>query len=192
MNYYDKNAKSFTESTANVDISFLYDEFCKWLSKGAVILDAGCGSGRDIIEFMNRGYSVEAFDKSESMVKIASDRTGIDVKKATFENFHYTKKFDGIWCCASLLHVPFRDLMNTIKRIVKSLNDQGIIYMSFKYGEGERSVDGRDFTDMTEEKLSNLIKQVNNLEKLKVWKNKDVRPEKSEIWLNAIYKKITT
>ena len=191
MNYYDKKAKSFTESTANVDISFLYDKFCKWLSKGAVILDAGCGSGRDIIEFMNCGYSVEAFDKSESMVKIASDRSGIDVKQATFENFHYTKKFDGIWCCASLLHVPFRDLVSTIKRIIKSLKDQGIIYMSFKYGEGERSEDGRSFTDLTEEILSSVIKQVNNLEEVKVWKNKDARPESSQIWLNAIYKKIT-
>jgi phospholipid N-methyltransferase len=75
------------------------------------------------------------------MVELARARTGIAVQQSTFENFNCSIKFDGVWCCASLLHVPLRDIVRTIKKLVRLLKEQGIIYMSFKYGEEERGGD---------------------------------------------------
>lgn len=189
MNYYDENADCFAESTLNVDMSDLYEEFCAYLKNGASVLDAGCGPGRDIKEFLRRGYSIDAFDKSKRMVNIAKSKTGINVKCSTFKDFDSSKKYDGIWCCASLLHVPMQDLELTIKKLVKSLNEDGVIYMSFKYGKGERSKDGRLFTDLTEKSLFSMASKVDGLEEIKAWKSNDVRPGRSDIWLNAIYKK---
>ena len=189
MNYYDKNADSFTASTVNIDVDFLYNEFCSHLSDGALILDAGCGPGRDIAYFIRRGCTVEAFDSSYSMVSIAKERTGIDVKQTTFEAFKTTKQFDGIWCCASLLHVPFRDLKDTLRDLIGFLKSRGVIYISFKYGEGERQEGDRRFTDLTEKSLSSLVTQVGGLEEVKIWKTNDVRPGRSDIWLNAIYRR---
>ncbi len=167
MNYYDENAEDFTKATIDVDMSSLYNEFLFHLKDGTSILDAGCGPGRDVQAFLSRGYIVDAFDKSQAMIANAESRTGIKIHHSTFQEFKSTKKFDGVWCCASLLHVPFRNLEYSIENMVNVMKKDGIIYMSFKYGEKERLKDGRHFTDLTEETLSALIKKVGSLKKIK-------------------------
>ena len=189
MSYYDNNAEEYIKSTINLDMSKLYEEFCRYLPPRAYVLDAGCGPGRDTAEFLRRGYKVDAFDKSKTMVNFSKKRNRIDVKCSSFETVNYGKKFDGIWCCASLLHVSLDNLPAAIKNLAKHLKVNGVIYMSFKYGNGERLKDGRHFTDLTEDSLTDIIKKVEGLDKIKFWKTFDVRPDKSDIWLNAIFKK---
>ena len=75
MDYYEENAQKFAEATMAADMAELLSEFCGHLPDGAHVLDAGCGPGRDILEFQRRGYSVEAFDNSKSMVAMARSQT---------------------------------------------------------------------------------------------------------------------
>ena len=56
--------------------------------------------------------------------------------------------YDGIWACASLLHVPHELLPKVIARLIVALVDGGVLYASFKYGEEEREAGGRYFTDL--------------------------------------------
>ena len=189
MDYYEENAQKFAEATMAADMAELLSEFCGHLPDGAHVLDAGCGPGRDILEFQRRGYSVEAFDNSKSMVAMARSQTGVSVKRATFLDFEGSTNFDGVWCCASLLHVPRQDLAGAVQNLVNLMKIGAVIYVSFKFGEGERHKDNRHFTDMTEENLARLVGEVTGLEEVKVWKTKDVRPERSELWLNAIFRR---
>ena len=46
--YYEKNAESFADNTANVDMEDIRTRFLKELPESANILDLGCGSGRDM------------------------------------------------------------------------------------------------------------------------------------------------
>lgn len=69
-----------------------------------LILDLGCGSGRDTIEFEQKGYWVEALDYSKELVALASQQTGQQVRLESFYDFSDQSEFDGIWACASLLH----------------------------------------------------------------------------------------
>lgn len=110
LTYYNQNATAFFSNTANVDMSALHDRFLSAVSAGGSVLDAGCGSGRDAKDFLDKGYRVTAFDASHELVQLAKEHTGLDVQLRTFANVKEQACYDGIWACASLLHVPQAEL----------------------------------------------------------------------------------
>lgn len=189
IEYYNQNAQSFVDGTLNVDMGSLYVPFVELLPKQALILDAGCGSGRDTKAFLEMGFQVEAIDASEEMVKHATSYTGIDVQHKTFQEVVELEKYDAIWACASLLHVPKNELPAVFTALTTSLKAGGVWYFSFKYGDQERVKDGRCFTDMNEASVEALLTQIPALEITKTWLTIDARPERIEKWLNVILRK---
>lgn len=189
LKYYQDNAQIFFDGTVNVDMSSLYEAFTRHLAPGARVLDAGCGSGRDAKAFQEMGYQVEAFDASPAMVDLAREHTGLPVKVMTFAEVDWKEKFDGIWCCASLLHVPAVELPGVMRRVADALKPGGVWYVSFKYGNGEREVDGRRFTDMDEVRLQETLKALAFINIESVWKTRDKRPGREEVWLNGVLQK---
>ena len=189
LKYYQDNAQTFFDGTVNVDMSSLYEAFIRHLAPGARVLDAGCGSGRDAKAFLEMGYQVEAFDASPAMVDLAREHTGLPVKVMSFADVDWKEEFDGIWCCASLLHVPAVELPGVMRRLADALKLGGVWYVSFKYGEGEREVDGRRFTDMDEDDLNTLVSSLTAMEVGEVWLTQDKRPDRKEIWVNGILRK---
>jgi len=190
LKYYQDNAQTFFDGTVNVDMSSLYETFTKHLATGARVLDAGCGSGRDAKAFLGMGYQVEAFDASSAMVELAREHTGLSVQVKAFADVDWKEEFDGIWCCASLLHVPAVELPGVMRRLADALKPGGVWYVSFKYGNGEREVDGRRFTDMDASNLQTLVNAVGGIEIISLWTTQDKRPLRDETWLNGTLIKI--
>jgi len=186
IQFYQNNADDFFEDTVNVDMNNIYRHFIKNLSKKELILDAGCGSGRDTKAFLNMGYNVEAFDASSELVSRACEYTGIRVKHALFEDVDSIEKYDAIWCCASLLHVPEIELPKVFSKLGNALKPYGVWYVSFKYGDSQREKDGRSFTDMNEKRLTELTSNLKDIEVNFIWITEDNRPDRDEKWLNAI------
>jgi len=189
IEYYQQNAEHFFSSTINVDMGEVYRLFLEEIPKGSIILDAGCGSGRDSKFFSEIGYRVDAFDASEEMVRLARQYTNLPVAHMMFNEVNGHDKYDGIWCCASLLHVPHKDLHSVMNLLTGALKPGGIGYVSFKYGSGERVKDGRHFTDLNEKSLKVLISSLKEINIIRQWVTEDKRPERNELWLNAILKK---
>jgi 2-polyprenyl-3-methyl-5-hydroxy-6-metoxy-1,4-benzoquinol methylase len=152
------------------------------------ILDTGCGSGRDTKSFLELGYRVEAFDASKEMVRRASEYTGMNLELKTFDDITNHYSFDGIWFCASLLHVPLKDLVNTFETLSNAPKKEGITYVSFKHGHFERESGGRFFTDLNEDSLNSIIKQTSNLSLAEFWITTDQRLNREEQWINALLK----
>ncbi len=191
INYYDSNADEFTETTKEVDFSEIQQVFMNYLSPEASILDFGCGSGRDTKYFLDHGYHVTATDGSEEICKIATDYTGIPVKHMLFEELDDRNQYDGIWACASILHVPKKDLRDIFHKMYQALKKNGLLYTSFKYGtfEGERN--GRYFTDFTEEKFTDFIGEISEFRIEKMWITGDVREGRGdERWLNILLRRM--
>ena len=189
IDYYNQYADEFTQATLNVDMESLYKPFLAELPESARILDLGCGSGRDTLTFKNKGYQVDAIDYSEVLVERATQLTGIAVKQQSFYEIEAHDEYDGIWACASLLHCDRNRLPDVLKRIHSALRCGGICYMSFKYGTTDREKDGRAFTDLDEEQAKALLDQLNSVELLHQWSTVDKRPDRSENWLNVLWKK---
>ena len=190
--FYNNNSKSYIESTLTVDISHLYKDFLKHISKGGHILDLGCGSGRDSLEFIKQGYNVTAVDGSKELSIAASKLIEQEVICSKFEELQLTEKFHGIWACASLLHVNRKDILDVIKNTSSNLKDNGVFYMSFKYGEKEYIDEkGRYFNCYTEETFNELISKVEGLDIMKIYKTIDIVPGRGDIiWLNILCIKV--
>jgi SAM-dependent methyltransferase len=189
IEFYNKNAEEFYNGTVNADMSATCDKFLKYIKHGGKILDAGCGSGRDSLYFLKRGYEVVSIDASEEMVKMSSRLTGQKTLKMRFDEINFDTEFDGVWACASLLHVPKSDIEEVLRKLVKSLKTEGILFASFKYGNNELIRDNRLFNSYDEDGLQDLLKMVAELELIDIWKTQDVRPgREGESWVSCICK----
>ena len=190
LKYYNQHAKAYVDSTRDVEFSQTQERFLQYLEPGARILDFGCGSGRDTKYFRNRGFQVEAVDGSAEFVRIASEYTGINVRRMLFQDLDEVECYDGIWACSSILHLPCAELEVVLGKMARALRRRGIVYTSFKYGteEGERS--GRYFTNMTEAKMAGLLERIPVYDVEEMWVTFDVRPGRGdERWLNMILRK---
>ena len=190
LTYYNTNAQTFIEGTINVNFTETQNKFITKLPQFASILDFGCGSGRDTKYFLEKEYLVEAIDGSDELCKLASAYTGIEVRQMLFQDLQETEKYDAIWACSSILHLPYIELLNVLKKMETALKQNGLIYTSFKYGIFEGMRNGRYFTDMTEESFNELLQKTDNLEIEETWITSDVRPGRGEEqWLNLFLRK---
>lgn len=158
--YYDNNNQQYFDISFGFDMNNFYDRF---LSHGVVdggkILDAGCGVGRDTKNFIERGYQVSSFDGSQKMVDFCNQVPGANCIKSDFIDIKYpSKEFDGIWCCASLLHLPTEAFDLAINNLTESLNDKGVFYFSIKQLENGYFFDGeRHFYNPGEQHIIDLF-----------------------------------
>ena len=191
LGYYNKNSVDFVDSTHDVDFREIQDKFLGLIAPKSLILDFGCGSGRDTKYFLSKGYIVEAWDGSIELCKAASEFTQIDVKNKLFQDLSASSLYDGIWACSSILHLPLNDLILVMKKIESALKNTGVLYTSFKYGDYSGERNGRYFTDMTEDRFDEILQHCPSLHIIEIWQTGDVRQEReNEKWLNILLRKI--
>lgn len=187
--YYDSHASGFFSETVAVDMSELRGRFLASVPEGGLILDAGCGSGRDSKAFLELGFRVRAFDASAELVRMAAVHTGQAVQHRRFEDVDERDCYDGVWACASLLHVPEPDIPSALGRLWAALKPDGVFYASFKLGEGERIHAGRHFTDATEARMRAWLDSLPDVADVECWTTPDRRPGRDETWLNVLVRR---
>lgn len=187
--YYREFAAGFFENTVEVDMSAIRTRFAALLPPRARILDAGCGSGRDARAFALQGFKVSAFDASPELAELASSYCEFAVEVRTFQDIDEVAAYDGIWCCASLLHVEAAEMPLVLSRLWTALAPGGVLYASFKYGNGTRLQNGRRFTDADEFQIAEWGAALPNVDRSEFWLTDDQRPDRSDQWFNVIFKK---
>ncbi len=191
LNYYNDNVSSFIEGTKNASMFEALEEFIQYIPSGGKVLDFGCGAGRDSKYLLEHGFLVDAIDGCRKLCEVATHFTGVQVKQMDFLDINEIQTYDGIWACASILHLSYQNLPVMFKKLFQALKKNGILYVSFKYGSFEGMRKGRYFTDMTEEKISDILEKISNFKILKQWISADVRVgREDENWLNLILRKV--
>ena len=199
IKYYEKEYETFISETIDADTEVLCRRFLSHIPDNGDILDLGCGSGRDTKAFIDAGYRVSAIDGSEEICHAASEYTGIDVKCMDFFDIKAVEAYDGIWACASVLHVEKGRIPKLLEVLYRALKKGGVLYLSFKYGDHDGFRDGRHFTDLNENGFSELLDSLycesvtrDEFEIVDEWKSEDVRRGKNVEWLNVILRKSNT
>ena len=188
LDYYNEHSVEFLARTVERPMAELYAHFLPHVPKGGRILDAGCGSGRDSKAFSTLGYKVTAFDASRAMVQAATEHTGFAVQLLRFDELVFEAEFEGVWACASLLHVAQIELSGAFGRLQRALRPGGVLYASFKTGPGERIDEhGRFYTDQNEQSLRRVIAQATDLQVLEMWQTLQENTDRPDvIWLNTV------
>lgn len=191
IDYYNQHANEYFESTVNLELGEMIDGFIEYLPDEAAILDLGCGSGRDSLYFMEKGFDITAVEGSQELSELASIHIDQDVLNMKFDELNFVNVFDGVWANASLHHLTTEEFREILKKIGRCLKIEGVLYMSFKHGEFEGIRDGRYFKHYRTKEIKEIIQSSDVFEVTKIVKTQDVRPgREEEQWLNIIVKKI--
>ena len=197
LKYYDKNTVEFAIQTVSIDMHDLYELFINQLPQRDTqcILDVGCGSGRDANYFAEQGYDVTAIDASAELIQWAQQHhmssriSWVHLDFSSIDKQAWENKFTGIWACASLLHVPFLELPFIINSLLETLADEGMMYLSFKHGEGERVDEERFFCDMDELRWKTIVAKIPQAIEYDIWLSADKRAKCKNAWFNVMIKR---
>ena len=168
-------------------MSHLYEPFLSRVRSGGRLLDAGAGSGRDLREFASRGYLAEGIDASPHMARLATAYSGAPCAVTRLEDFAETAKYDGIWACASLLHLPRVSLPGVLEGLRRALVPRGILFASVQEGVGERVLpDGRFYSLYRPDEFEQALESA-GLSPDVIWGTQDVlRANEAPRWVNVI------
>ena len=187
IGFYDTNAQDFFDRSVEADMARGYADFMALLPAGGRVLDAGCGSGRDALAFHRQGFQVTAMEASARLAGLARAHTGLPIEVMTFDQVTWREAFDGIWACASLLHVPRVSLPGAVGRLRDALVPGGVLWMSFKYGREERQAGERGFTDLDEDLARAMVKTAGGLKLIDLVVTGDVRADHAgDRWLSVL------
>lgn len=191
IDYYNRHASDYYDNTVEISMKEILEKFIVLLPEGGTVLDLGCGSGRDSLFLIEEGFDVTALDGSSELCELAEIHIGQEVLNMRFEEIDFQEVFDGVWACASLLHVPEKKIDMIVEKVIKSLNKKGILYMSFKYGDFSGERNGRYFKDYNTREIKELIARHKELEIIEIFKTNDLREERAdEKWIHVLAKKI--
>jgi SAM-dependent methyltransferase len=189
ISYYDAHAEEYAEKTKYVYMFDVRSVFLKYLDPAGRILDAGCGGGRDMRIFMENGFTVDGFDASPEMCRVASAWTGEPVQCCDFESYVPRFTYTGIWACASLLHCTEEGFFAFFRRYKEFLGSSGVIYFSMKTGiEDGYDGEGRWYLGFNDRRLQRILTENPDLRRVKYWKTAD-NLHRDLTWANVILQK---
>ena len=135
---YDAYASEHAERFWQASVKESVDAFATLMPARGLILDLGCGAGRDLAAFQERGFRVVGADLSwgllcEARQRVDSPLVQADMRALPFAN----NRFDGIWLCASLLHIPRPQAPGVLAGVRRLLGLSSTLFVSVKQGQGE-------------------------------------------------------
>jgi len=138
--WYEQHGRRFYEATHHLTPFFL-EPLLDHLLPGCRVLDVGCGSGRDLLWFRQKGFAATGFELSSTLARLAREKSGCPVVEGDFTLYDFaTLATDAIVLSGSLVHLPHPALSTVLKRILVSLKPstdaKGIVYLSLKTGSG--------------------------------------------------------
>jgi SAM-dependent methyltransferase len=134
---YDRFAGEFDERHRDrAELLPTLERFTGMLPPRGLVLDVGCGSGHDAAAFHGLGFRVAAADLSDGMLALAATRVPGRCVRADLRALPFQPGADGIWACASLLHLPRADVRAALAGFARLLVAGGALCVLVKEGDG--------------------------------------------------------
>jgi SAM-dependent methyltransferase len=148
LSYYEQRAEDFRAGTRDHDVSQNIGALLRHIEGESplVILDFGCGPGRDLKTFAGLGHTAIGLEGVASFVAMARADTGCEVWHQDFHRLNLPgKHFDGIFANASLFHVPSQELPRVLQQLHAALKPAGVLFSSNPHGQNEEGWNHRRY-----------------------------------------------
>lgn len=200
ISVYDKKAEYYAKKLDDYAPRPEQEKFVKLLPKNARVLDAGCGPGRDCEYFTKLGFSVTGVDLSENLLSIARKRVpGAIFKNQDLRKLRFQREFfDGIWACASLLHLKRKDMPGVLRSFFRILKSNGVLFVQLKEGKGEADIIdpiianlSRHYVYYSLPELKKILEETGFVIKdIYTWNEEVRRPGRRDlVWISSFSKK---
>jgi len=146
--YYDEHAEEFWRGTKDHDVSQNIEALLKHIEAPPpfTILDLGCGPGRDLKDFTQRGHVAIGLEGSARLAEMARAYSGCEVWEQDFLKLDLPReKFDGIFANAALFHVPSAELPRVLGELRAALKPRGVLFSSNPRGDNEEGWQGERY-----------------------------------------------
>jgi SAM-dependent methyltransferase len=140
LEHYDQNAHAFWKGTRDHDVSQNIEAFLHYIEGDppAKVLDFGCGPGRDLFAFTQRGHCAVGLEGSRQLAALARSHSRCEVWEQDFLKLNLPDNhFDGVFANASLFHVPSRELPRVLRALHTTLKPAGVLFASNPRGSNE-------------------------------------------------------
>lgn len=186
QDYYHKNFQDYFDKTISIDPSGFLSTFVRYLSSGATIMDAGCGSGRDLLWLKEKGFDPLGFERSSGLAALAGKKSGCPVIQGDFTGYDFSGLFvDAVLLSGALVHMGREELSPVFENVLKALNPGGHVYLSLKQGRGNSlAPDGREFTLWSDDELRPVFAELGL--QIKDFSINTSAMETGEVWLAYI------
>jgi ubiquinone/menaquinone biosynthesis C-methylase UbiE len=112
--------------------------FAALLQPAACVLDVGCGPGHETERLRELGLRACGLDRSPGMLAQARLRDALPLLLGDMRRLPVpTARLEGLWACASFLHIPKRDAPGVLAEFRRVLAPGGVLYLAVKEGAGE-------------------------------------------------------
>lgn len=148
LDHYNQRAQAFWEGTRDHDVSQNIDALLRHIlaTPPYAILDFGCGPGRDLVTFVQRGHHAIGLDGAHALVTMARTLSGCEVWQQDFCQLDLPDAtFDGVFANASLFHVPIPVLPTVLRQLHATLKPDGVLFSSNPRGNNEESINGERY-----------------------------------------------
>ncbi len=135
---YDITAEQYTEEWFDRGLDDHLARFAEMLPQGGCVLDVGGGHGRDSLALALMGFDMFLIDLSTRLMA-AGRRRGVAVPMAQADLRFMPFRdacFDGLWACASLVHLPRADMTPALREMARVTVPGGVLFLSMRTGRG--------------------------------------------------------
>lgn len=143
--HYNSHAEGFFAGTIDHDVSQNIAALLGAIATPppALILDLGCGPGRDLKAFTELGHRAIGVDGAAEFVRMARAYSGCEVWQQEFLHLELPPEtFDGVFANASLFHVPKAALPGVLQNLHAALKPGGVLFSSNPRGANQEGWNG--------------------------------------------------
>ncbi|MES2295804.1 MAG: class I SAM-dependent methyltransferase [Pseudomonadota bacterium] len=190
--YYERNAQQFFEGTLGHDVSQNIDALLGAM-RGAdphIVLDLGCGPGRDLKALRARGQHAIGVDGSARFVAMARAYSGCQVWQQDFVALDLPRDFfDGVFANAALFHVPSAALPKVLGELYASLKAGGVLFSSNPRGHNQEGWNGERYGSYYDYDTWLAFMQGAGFEALHHYYRPPNLPRAQQPWLASVWRK---
>ena len=140
LDHYDQRAEDFWAGTRDHDVRQNIEALLHYIEGEPpfTILDLGCGPGRDLKAFVERGHVAVGLEGSARFAAMARAGSGCEVWEQDFLRLDLpANHFDGVFANAALFHVPAQELPRVLRELNATLKPRGVLFSSNPRGHNE-------------------------------------------------------